>query len=221
MKQEQKPLIFPSLAAATSMPDTQTIHALECICDGFHLDLMDGHFVPHTALGVAQCNAIAQHTHKPLQFHLMVADPLPYIDQLNARSKDTVIVHAELDDEIIQHSFAQLAQRKIKKGVAINPQTPLERAYQFINIVDLLLLMAVEPGKSGQQFIKNTVARAQAINTYRTKHTINCSITVDGGINAHTIPLFRDAHIDAYAVGSAIFGATNLFEALQEINGIL
>jgi ribulose-phosphate 3-epimerase len=211
--------LLPSLISAPLLELKTTINKLETYAYGFHLDLMDFHFVPNLTWGPAFVNAIAQETTRPLQVHLMVDQPQHYLDRLALRQKDVVSVHYE------SLPYAQLVQTLgiIKKNgwipsLAINPTTAVATVEPLLPFIEHCLLMSVTPGFSGQAFIPESVQRLQEVVALRAKHHATFKICMDGGIGKNNIQKLAKLGMDQAAVASAIFNTTDSVEALRELS---
>ncbi len=208
--------IYPSLISSNLLDLEKTITELSPYCDGFHLDVMDNHFVPNLTMGPDFVNQIAEHTDKQLAVHLMVEQPLTIIERLKMNRNAIIAVHVETD-------FSKTVIEKIKArgwlvSIAINPSTPLERIYQWAAQVDQILLMSVQPGFSGQQFIPESVGRLQKLVNYKKEHSLRFEIAMDGGINSHNIAQLVSIGCTSFCVASAIFNAANPALALKKLS---
>lgn len=210
--------IYPSLISSDLLDLRATITQLDNFCDGYHLDVMDDHFVPNLTWGPAFINAITQSTHLPLQVHLMVDNPAAWIDRLKLCINDCFVFHVEavsLDQagEIIN----RLKKKKIKVGIALNPKTPFSVVESFLSLVDQVLVMTVEPGFSGQTFIPSVLEKIDTLVSMRKDRDYFFKIGVDGGVNEENITLLKHHQVDMVGVASAIFFNTNPVEALEAL----
>ena len=204
--------IYPSLMAADPLYLGQSMEELDDHVDGWHLDIMDGHFVPNVTYGPAWVEAITKHTKKPIDVHLMVEPVDAWCDWL-PDGITSVTFHPEATKH--QHrTLETFKKRGFKSGFAINPGTSLEVVKPLSDMIDVLLLLGVNPGWSGQKFIPNTTQKIQKASELF-KHT---DIIADGGINHETAHLCKDA--DIWVTGSAVFSKKNPLEALQKLHKI-
>ncbi len=210
------PNLYPSLISADLLNLEKTIHALESYCAGFHLDVMDNHFVPNLTMGPDFVNAIARACNKPVWVHLMVDTPETLIESLNLKPGSTVSFHIEATDKILD-CIKNITEKKLKAGLAISPKTDVEKSFPFLDKVDQLLLMSVEPGYSGQPFIESAVDKIAPLAELRTQKKMNFRIAMDGGINATNISALTTKGVDDFALAAAIFNQPNPAAALQQL----
>ena len=199
--------ILPSLLAANPLFLGATIELLDPHVDGYHLDVMDGHCVPAINGGVLWVNAIAKATTRALSVHLMTTDPLHVAQQLELRGGvDALSFHIETlkNHKQLIHF---LKKNKIRVSIAINPKTPVEQLLPVLGIVDQILVMSVEPGRSGQQFICAALDKVVRLVAERDSRGQDFCIVIDGGVNAKNIGLIAEHRVDQVVVGSAIFAA--------------
>lgn len=208
--------IFPSLISADLLHLAHAIDQLEPYSDGFHLDVMDDHFVPNLTWGPMFITAIAQWTQKPLFVHLMVENPAQWLKRLELKPHDTLAFHIE---NKVDHKklLKQIKENKIKACLAINPKTPVKEIFTYASEIDQVLLMSVDPGFSGQQFLPSSIERIYSLANYRAQHQLSFEIVVDGGINTTTIGDAVSAGADQVCVASAIFSRNDPGENLQQL----
>lgn len=208
--------IFPSLISGDLLNLETCIKSLEPESDGFHIDVMDFHFVPNLTWGPMFVNAIARITEKPLFVHLMIENSLQFIDTLDLRPHDTLSFHIE-EPEDIKEEINYIKEKNIKTNIAISPKTAIEKLYPYLGSVDQVLLMSVNPGFSGQQFLDNSVDRLDTLVHHRTQENLSFEIVMDGGINETNIGELAKRGVDAVGVASAIFAHPDPVKALQEL----
>ncbi|HLW72436.1 MAG TPA: ribulose-phosphate 3-epimerase [Candidatus Babeliales bacterium] len=207
--------IYPSLMAANPLRLENEIHLLEPYCAGFHLDVMDNHFVPNITWGAQTVNAIAQ-MGKLVWVHLMVEKPDIFYDTLILPVDSIVSIHIESEIDIF--SFAKIVrEKKHKVSIAISPKTPILRLVPFLDMVDQVLLMSVEPGFSGQHFLQNSFDRLRELVEYRRKHDSLFRIGCDGGIDITNINMVVETGVDDCAIATAIFQQQDHVAALQQL----
>jgi ribulose-phosphate 3-epimerase len=211
--------IYPSLISSNLLHLERTIKLLEPHCNGFHLDVMDDHFVPNLTWGADFINQIREVTTLPLHIHLMVSDPCRWVKRLNLRPIDTFIFHYEaMDDPQSILSLAQeIAQSKIQAGIAINPNTPATAITPFLYAIDLALIMSVNPGFSGQKFISSVIPKVDKLIAEQTEQNEHCSIVMDGGINHQNIGSLAQKGVNAVGVASAIFFSPDPVASIHEL----
>jgi len=170
-----------------------------------HLDVMDGRFVPNISFGPAVVAAIRSATTLPLDVHLMIERPGALVERFAAAGADAITVHAEVDPHL-HRLLQQVRETGAKVGLAVNPLTPLAVFEGALPYLDLALVMSVNPGFGGQEFIAGSLARIEALRRMRDRANPNCLIEVDGGVTATNIASVIDAGADVVVAGTAVFG---------------
>lgn len=173
--------------------------------DRIQIDVMDGRFVPNITFGTQAVASLRPLTHLTLEVHLMVEPPEDFIEPFAEAGADTIIVHQEATPHLhraIQHIHA-LGK---KAGVAINPSTPVAFLSEIIGYLDLVLVMTVNPGFGGQEFIMETLPKIREVRRQINEMGLTCEVEVDGGINLETAPLVVEAGADVLVAGSAVYG---------------
>jgi ribulose-phosphate 3-epimerase len=212
--------IYPSLMSVTPTNLKDEIDLLQPYCAGFHLDVMDNQFVPNTALSVDTVNNIAKMVNKPVWIHLMVKNPEQFYTQFFLPDDSLVSFHIE--SEVDVEKFVKIIrEKKHKPSIAISPKTPLERIFPFLNIVDQVLLMSVEPGFSGQHFLSESISRLEKLTTHRKKNNYVFKIGIDGGVDINNIKMIAEKGVDDCAIGSGIFKQSDHLVALHELCDII
>lgn len=217
--------IYPSLISADILGLRDVIKKLNSVCDGYHLDIMDDHFVPNLTWGPAFVEAIAKETTLPLHIHLMVTDPTTWESRISWNSKDTLIFHIESfknERDLINDFITDVQASHARVGIAINPITPIESIKPWLDYVSVVLVMSVTPGFSGQKFIDVT-DKVKTLKDLRDKCNYSYEIGVDGGINADNIEQIQMAGADSVGVAAAIFFQKNrdYVQALQGLQKIV
>jgi ribulose-phosphate 3-epimerase len=210
--------IFPSLISGDLLNLEQQIKQLEPHCAGFHLDVMDFHFVPNLTWGTQFVNAIREITTKQIWVDLLVDHPEYYLEKLALHHNDIVSIHYESNyPETIFNSIKQMG---LQVSLALDPKTPLEVIEPFIKKIDQVLLMSVKPGFSGQAFIPRSVERVKQLNTFRKQHNAQFTIAMDGGLNEKTLPLVLPYGLDMVGIASGIFDHNDPIKALELLQAI-
>ncbi len=173
--------------------------------DMFHIDVMDGHFVPNITIGPVVLSAVRRCTDLPLDVHLMIDNPNKFVKAFALAGADYITVHVEARHDVAKTIASIKALRK-KPGVVIKPSTPLSAAIPFLNKVNILLVMSVDPGFAGQKFMPEALPKITAAREYIDKYGLDIQVEVDGGINVKTAPMAAKAGADILVAGSAIFG---------------
>lgn len=211
--------IYPSLIAADLLHLGKVIEEFNPICDGFHIDIMDNHFVPNLTFGAAFANAIAKASHKPTWVHLMVEKPHEWIHLLELMPGSILSFHFENTTEKVQ-LIRRIREKNYKPSIAISPKTPIEEVLPLCNLVDQILIMSVEPGFYGQIFTESVIQKIEPLRLTREKQNLNFTIGMDGGINAKNIALLSEKGVDEFAAASAIFKSDDpvkAYEALKKL----
>jgi ribulose-phosphate 3-epimerase len=172
--------------------------------DSIHLDVMDGHFVDNLTMGPVLVQAVRPATELPFHSHLMIDNPLAYVDRFADAGSDLIVFHVEVDDEPAE-VIAAIERAGRRPGIALNPETPAEAVHPWLDAVDLLLVMTVHPGWGGQAFIGEVVPKLRALRDEVTRRGLPLRIGVDGGVNLDTIATAHSAGGEVLVVGSALY----------------
>ncbi|RUA12317.1 MAG: ribulose-phosphate 3-epimerase [Flavobacteriia bacterium] len=198
-------IISPSLLAADFGNLQREIEMLnESEADWFHLDIMDGVFVPNISFGMPVISAINKLARKPLDVHLMIVDPDRYISTFRKVGADILTVHYEACTHL-HRTIQAIKAEGMKAGVALNPHTPVSFLEDIIHDLDLVLIMSVNPGFGGQSFIENTYNKVRDLRAMINNSRSTAIIEVDGGVNDKNIAKLEDAGVNAFVAGSFVF----------------
>ncbi|RTZ99159.1 MAG: ribulose-phosphate 3-epimerase [Deltaproteobacteria bacterium] len=201
------PIIAPSILSADFSRLGEDVLAVEKAgADWIHVDVMDGHFVPTITLGPLVTSAVHGVTTLPLDVHLMIETPERYVDDFAKAGASLISVHVEACTHL-NSTLAQIRNAGAQAGVVLNPATPLSAIDWVLEFVDLVLIMSVNPGFGGQQFIPNTLSKIRALRRIIDDRELAVLIEVDGGVNLSTIADVALAGADVFVAGSAIFGS--------------
>jgi ribulose-phosphate 3-epimerase len=215
-----KHLVAPSLLAADwSKLPSEIALINESEADWFHLDVMDGRFVPNISFGMFVVEHIKKIAQKPLDVHLMIVEPEKYINAFRSAGADVITVHYETCPHL-HRTIQQIKESGAKAGVAINPHTPVSVLEEVIEHLDLALIMSVNPGFGGQKFIYQSVIRVQQLKELIIKHNTETIIEIDGGIGLQNAEKCLQAGVDVLVAGSSIFNAPNPSQVITEMKAI-
>ena len=199
-------LIAPSILAADFSKLGEEVRAVEAAgADMIHVDVMDGHFVPNISIGPAVMKAIRPHTKLPFDVHLMIAPVDPYIQQFRDAGADIITVHPEAGPHV-HRTLQAVKATGAKAGVSLNPGTPIEAIDPIIDLVDLVLIMSVNPGFGGPSFIEAALPKIEAARKRIDATGRDIILEVDGGVNAKTAPRVIAAGATAIVAGTAVYG---------------
>lgn len=200
-------LIAPSVLAADFAHLERDIDMVNnSLADWFHLDVMDGRFVPNITFGMFIVEAIGRLAKKPLDVHLMIVEPERYIESFRKAGADVITVHYEACPHL-HRTIHQIKETGAKAGVALNPHTPVGLLEDIIEDIDLVCLMSVNPGFGGQKFIYRTLEKTRQLREMIIVHNAPTLIEIDGGVGLQNIEALLQAGADVLVAGSSVFGA--------------
>ncbi|MEO6901690.1 MAG: ribulose-phosphate 3-epimerase [Bacteroidia bacterium] len=209
------PQLYPSILSSDFSNLQLTCEYINnSLADAFHLDVMDGVFVPNISFGFPVVKAIKKHTKKPLDVHLMIVRPDNYIQKFKAAGADTLTVHLEATNNIKQ-TILSIKETGMKCCIAIKPATEVALLEDFIALVDSICVMSVDPGFGGQKFIESTYTKIENLKNVILTKKLKVLIKVDGGINLNNHKKVVNAGADILVVGSAIFDSNNPVEQIK------
>ena len=213
-------ILAPSLLAADFGNLQQAIEMVNASeADWFHIDIMDGVFVPNISYGMPVLSVIQKHATKPLDVHLMIVDPDRYITTFAKLGSDILTVHYEACTHL-HRTLQAIKAENMKAGVALNPHTPVSVLEDIIQDVDVLLLMSVNPGFGGQSFIENTYKKVRQAKTLIEQAGASTLIEIDGGVSLKNAKALVEAGADALVAGSFVFNAANPTQTIADLKHI-
>ena len=185
-----------------------------------HIDVMDGLFVPNLSFGMPVVSSVRPNTRLPLDVHLMLANPVKYIEAFAKAGADSITVHVEADTE----ENTRLALERVRAlgkraGVVLKPKTPAEAALPFLDQCAMVLVMTVEPGFGGQSFMEDMLEKVRTLRGWIGGRGLDCELEVDGGIGPRTAPLAVEAGANVLVAGSAVYGAEDIPARIAELRG--
>ena len=210
-------LISPSILAAdfaNLQRDTELLNNSEA--DYIHIDFMDGVFVPNISFGFPVSEAIQRYAQKPLDFHLMLDNPDPYLAQCKKSGAEIISVHYEACPHL-HRTIQGIKSLECKAGVAINPHTSVSLLADVIHDIDLVLIMSVNPGFGGQKFIERTYDKVAETKALITESRADVLIEVDGGVNVENAPRLRASGADMLVAGSSVFKSSDPVQTISDL----
>ena len=210
-------LIAPSLLSCDFSKMGYEIERMDKAgADWMHLDVMDGHCVPNITFGAPVIKTVRGYTDKPFDVHLMISEPLKYIDDFADAGADIITFHVECDSDI-DETIEKIKSRGIKAGLVIKPNTPASSVFPYLEKLSLVLVMTVEPGFGGQSFMADMLPKVAEIKEECKRRGLDILIEADGGIGEATIAQAAEAGIDVCVAGTAVFKAENAEEAIRTL----
>ena len=206
-------IVSPSILSADFANLEADIKRVEPYVPWLHIDVMDGHFVPNISIGVPVVKSVRKVTKLFLDTHLMIENPIKYVDAFVDAGSDLITFHYEATKDKTMETIEKIKSRGVKVGLSIKPKTSVEEIKEYIDLVDMILVMTVEPGFGGQKFMEDCAQKIAQIK----KINKDVLVQIDGGINDKTAKICLELGADSLVAGSYIYGASDIRTAIESI----
>ncbi len=212
--------ISPSILSCDYGKIAEELQNMEqCGADYMHIDVMDGHFVPNITLGAPVVKCIKKATKVPFDVHLMISNPIDYIDDFAKAGADIITFHTESNSPIGE-TIDKILSYGIKASLTVKPKTPVEEILPYLDKLSMVLVMTVEPGFGGQSFMEDMMPKVARLREEINARSLDCEIEVDGGINESTIAIAAKAGADVFVSGNAIFSSPDRKATIEKFKAI-
>lgn len=219
MAKADKAMISPSILAADFAKLGEDVaDVCSCGIDYLHIDVMDGMFVPNISFGAGVMKSLRNYTTVPFDVHLMIEDPDRYIEKFETDNTEFITVHYEACRDL-RHTLDHIHSLGMKAGVSIKPNTAAKVLDEYLDVIDLVLVMSVEPGFGGQTFMPDSLDKIRYYSSLKEEKGYKYIIEIDGGVGAGNAAIVREAGTELIVAGSAVFGARNRAASIRAIKG--
>lgn len=216
-----KLIISPSLLGANFTKLNEEVKKVESACSWLHLDVMDGVFVPNISFGIPVIKSLRKETKLFFDTHLMITNPIRFVKDFANAGADLITFHLEacLDNEEVVNTITKIKENNVKVGISLKPNTSVETIFDLLinNHIDLVLIMSVEPGFGGQEFIPSSLDKIKKLKKFILDNNLKTLIEVDGGINDKTAKEVINAGVDVLVSGSYLFKSNDFKKAVESL----
>ncbi len=211
----RKIIISPSILAADyGKLAEEIIKVVNAGAEYVHIDVMDGHFVPNISIGVPVVQSIRKVTDAVFDCHLMISDPIDYVDAFIKAGADLISFHVESNSDV-SATIKKITSANKKAALVVKPKTPIDVVYPYLKDISMVLIMTVEPGFGGQSFMSDMLPKIKSLRQEIERQGLNVDIQVDGGVDNETASLCKDAGANVLVAGSYIFKSADIKEAIN------